>query len=188
VKARTSAVYSLFAVGAAALSAAVVTPSGPNQAPPEPVSPLVASQQACVSATPLSGPAQAIYRFVEELAVRYPKARESLIKDRQTLLTSYDIRSGHATHPRTSDPTESPFATVKARTKQTKGAGSRQAGLALALELAFAAQDRWRKVNAPHLVALTRSGFAFKDGKRPRAYLEAGELPMVVEDPLEVAA
>ncbi len=33
---------------------------------------------------------------------------------------------------RTTNPIESPFATVKARTRQTKGAGSRKAGLALA--------------------------------------------------------
>ncbi len=50
------------------------------------------------------------------------------------------------------------------RTRTTKGAGSRSAGLAMAFKLALAAQDHWRKVNAPHLVALVRAGATFTDG------------------------
>ncbi len=53
---------------------------------------------------------------------------------------------------------------VKTRTRQTKGAGSRKAGLVLAFRLALAAEGHWRKVNAPHLVALVRAGARFKDG------------------------
>ena len=48
---------------------------------------------------------------------------------------------------------ESTFATVRLRTKVTKGPGSRAAGLAMAYKLIEAAQTRWRAVNAPHLVA-----------------------------------
>ena len=44
------------------------------------------------------------------------------------------------------------------RTKVTKGPGSRVAGLAIAFKLIEAAQDGWRAVNGPHLVALVRSG------------------------------
>ena len=51
-------------------------------------------------------------------------------------------------------PIESTFATVRHRTKVTKGPGSRAAGLAMAFKLIESAQDRWRAVNAPHLVAL----------------------------------
>jgi hypothetical protein len=40
----------------------------------------------------------------------------------------------------------------------TKGPGSRAAGLAMAFKLLEAAQDRWRAVNGPHLVALVRAG------------------------------
>jgi hypothetical protein len=46
----------------------------------------------------------------------------------------------------------------------TKGAGSRAAGLAMAFKLIDAAQDRWRAVNAPHLVALVRAGARFEKG------------------------
>ncbi len=47
----------------------------------------------------------------------------------------------------------------------TKGPGSRAAGLAMAFKLIQAAQDRWRAVNAPELVALVRAGARFVNGK-----------------------
>ena len=68
-------------------------------------------------------------------------------------------------HLRTTNPIESTFATVRHRTKVTKGPGSRAAGLAMAFKLIEAAQDRWRAVNAPHLVALVRAGATFTGGK-----------------------
>ena len=49
--------------------------------------------------------------------------------------------------------------------KVTKGPGSRAAGLAMAFKLIEAAQDHWRMVNAPHLVALVRAGATFTGGK-----------------------
>ncbi len=53
---------------------------------------------------------------------------------------------------RTTNPIESTFATVRLRTKVTKGAGSRAAALAMVFKLVESAQARWRAVNAPHLV------------------------------------
>jgi hypothetical protein len=49
--------------------------------------------------------------------------------------------------------------------KVTRGPGSRAAGLAMAFKLIEAAQDRWRAVNGPHLVALVRAGATFVNGK-----------------------
>jgi hypothetical protein len=68
-------------------------------------------------------------------------------------------------HLRISNPIESTFATVRYRTRVTKGPGSRAAGLAMAFKLLEAAQDRWRAVNAPHLVALIRAGAVFVNGR-----------------------
>ncbi len=65
--------------------------------------------------------------------------------------------------PRT-NPIESTFATVRLRTKVTKGPGSRAAGLAMAYKLIESAQARWRAVNAPELVALVRAGVKFEKG------------------------
>jgi hypothetical protein len=68
-------------------------------------------------------------------------------------------------HQRTTNPIESTFATVRHRTKVTKGPGSRAAGLAMAFKLIGSAQDRWRAVNAPNLVALVRACVQFHPGK-----------------------
>ena len=59
----------------------------------------------------------------------------------------------------------STFATVRLRTKITKGRGSKAAGLAMAFRLIESAQRRWRMVNAPHLVSLVRAGAVFVNGK-----------------------
>ncbi|HHE71216.1 MAG TPA: IS256 family transposase [Chloroflexi bacterium] len=106
-----------------------------------------------------------IERFSQEYGARYPKAVETLTKDQDQLLTFFNFPAEHWTHLRTTNPIESPFATVKARTKKTKGAGSRHAGLAMAFKLLLSAEKRWRKVNAPHLVALVRAGVKFPDGQ-----------------------
>ena len=89
---------------------------------------------------------------------------ECLRKDEEALLTFFDFPAAHWCHLRTTNPIESPFATVKGRMRKTKGAGSRAACLAMAFKLALAAQEHWRKVNAPHLVALVQAGAHFQDG------------------------
>jgi putative transposase len=103
--------------------------------------------------------------FSEEYGVRYPKAVETLTKDQDQLLTFFDFPAKHWIHLRTTNPIESSFSTVKARTKQTKGAGSRKAGLAMAFKLLLAAEKRWRRVNAPHRVALVKAGVEFPNGE-----------------------
>ena len=105
-----------------------------------------------------------IHEFERTYADKYPKAVAKLTKDRDTLLAFYDFPAAHWVHLRTANPIESSFATVRLRTRVTKGAGSRQRGLVMAFKLLDAAQDRWRKVNSPELVALVRAGVQFKDG------------------------
>ena len=105
-----------------------------------------------------------IDRFVKVYGDKYPKAVEKLVKDRDVLLTFYDFPAVHWIHLRTTNPIESTFATVRARTRVTKGAGTRRRGLTMAYKLLDSAQDRWRKVNSPELVAVVRAGVEFKDG------------------------
>ncbi len=76
-----------------------------------------------------------------------------------------DYPAAHWLHLRTTNAIESTFATVKARTRSTKGARSRKAGLAMAFKLLLMAEKRWRRVNAPHLVALVQADITFPDGK-----------------------
>jgi hypothetical protein len=77
-----------------------------------------------------------------------------------------DIEAEHWQHLKTTNPIESTFATVRLRTRVTKGPGSKAQGLAMAFKLLEAAQDRWRAVNGPQLVALVRAGARFEGGMR----------------------
>jgi putative transposase len=104
--------------------------------------------------------------------VKFPKAVKKIVDDEDELLAFYDFPAEHWVHLRTTNPIESTFATVRLRTKVTKDAGSRAAGLAMVFKLIESTQDRWRAVNAPHLVALVRAGARFEAGRlveRPEA-------------------
>jgi putative transposase len=110
-----------------------------------------------------------IGRFSQEFEAKYPKAVECLLKDQDELLTFFDFPAEHWIHLRTTNPIESTFSTVKVRTKRTKGAGSRKAGLAMAFKLLLGAETHWRKINAPHLAALVQAGVSFPDGQQQLA-------------------
>ena len=107
----------------------------------------------------------AVKDFQAVYGAKYPKAVAKVIDDLDELLAFYDYPAEHWVHLRTTNPIESTFATVRHRTKVTKGPGSRAAGLAMAFKLIESAQARWRAVNAPHLVALVRAGAKFRKGK-----------------------
>jgi putative transposase len=107
---------------------------------------------------------KALDQFVKDYEVKWLKATEKMTKDRDALLAFFDFPAEHWIHLLTTNPIESTFATVRLRTKVTKGPGSRAAGLAMAYKLIEQAQTRWRAVNAPHLVALVRAGVKFEKG------------------------
>ena len=106
----------------------------------------------------------ALERFRVEFEAKYPKAVAKLDKDWDALTAFYDFPAEHWRHLRTTNPIESSFATVKLRTKVTKGAGSKKAALAMAYKLLDAAQERWRRVNGHELVSDVLDGAKFKDG------------------------
>jgi putative transposase len=107
----------------------------------------------------------AIKAFEVDYGAKYPKAVAKIVDDADVLLEFYKYPAEHWIHLHTTNPIESTFATVRLRTKVTKGPGSRAAGIAMAYKLIDAAQARWRAVNAPHLVALVRAGAVFHKGK-----------------------
>jgi transposase-like protein len=107
----------------------------------------------------------AVKQFGELFGAKFGKAVAKITDDLDELLAFFDYPAEHWVHLRTTNPIESTFATVRHRTKITRGPGSKAAGLAMAYKLIMAAQDRWRAVNAPHLVALVRAGATFVNGK-----------------------
>jgi transposase-like protein len=108
---------------------------------------------------------RAVAAFKLAYGATFGKAVAKITDDLDELLAFYDFPAEHWIHLRTTNPIESTFATVRHRTKVTKGPGSKAAGLAMAFKLIEAAQARWRAVNAPHLVALVRAGACFERGK-----------------------
>ena len=107
---------------------------------------------------------KALERFRDEFDAKYPKAVAKLDKDWDALTAFFDFPAEHWRHLRTTNPIESSFATVKLRTKVTKGAGSKKAALAMAYKLLDAAQERWRRFNGHELVGDVLAGVKFKDG------------------------
>jgi len=107
----------------------------------------------------------AIDAFARDYGVKWPKAVAKVTDDAETLLCFFDYPAEHWVHLRTSNPIESSFSPVRARTRVTKGPGTRDMGLAMVFKLLQAAEGRWRAVNGPHLVALVRAGARFQGGK-----------------------
>ena len=125
----------------------------------------VAAMREIYNAEDLDHAQVAIKAFEIDYGAKYPKAVAKIVDDADVLLEFYKYPAEHWIHLRTTNPIESTFATVRLRTKVTKGPGSRAAGIAMAYKLIDAAQARWRAVNAPHLVALVRAGAVFHKGK-----------------------
>lgn len=106
-----------------------------------------------------------IDRFATVYGAKYPKAAACLVDDREALLTHFDFPAEHWLHIRTTNPVESPFATVRLWQRVTKGAGTRTKGLRMAFKLLAMAEQRWRRrLNGAHLLALVRAGVRFVDG------------------------
>jgi transposase-like protein len=84
----------------------------------------------------------AVKAFDAAYGAKFPKAAAKITDDLEELLAFYDYPAEHWVHLRTTNPIESTFATVRHRTKVTKGPGSRAAGPAMAFKLIESAQDR----------------------------------------------
>ena len=103
-------------------------------------------------------------RFCELYQARYPKACECLTKDRDVLFTYYNFPAIHWLHLRSTNPIESTFATVRHRTRQTKGCGSVNATMAMVYKLALGAEKSWLRLRGSNLIQLVVDGALFEDG------------------------
>ena len=102
--------------------------------------------------------------FIETWGVKYDKAVECLIKDRDALLAFYDFPAEHWKHLRTTNPIESSFATVRHRTVRSKGCLSNKTALAMIFKLAEAAEKNWRRLDGHNQLPKIILGVEFTDG------------------------
>jgi transposase-like protein len=107
---------------------------------------------------------KAFDHFVEAYEDKFPKAVETLSKDRDQLMAFYQFPAAHWKHIRSTNVIESVFATVRLRTYKTKGMGTHRATLAMAFELVQEAQKTCRKIAKWQQLELVQAGRAFKDG------------------------
>jgi putative transposase len=102
--------------------------------------------------------------FVETWGVKYDKAAECLIRDRDALLAFYDFPAEHWKHLRTTNVIESSFATVRHRTVRSKGCLSNKTALAMIFKLAEAAEKSWRRLDGHNHLPKVILGVKFTDG------------------------
>ena len=102
--------------------------------------------------------------FIQTYEAKYPKATLCLQKDRDECLAFFDFPAQHWQSIRTSNPIESTFATIRHRTKRTKGCLSRDGMLHMMFKLGQCAQDKWRRLRGFDYLAKVIKGVQFKDG------------------------
>jgi transposase-like protein len=101
--------------------------------------------------------------FVKAYEAKYAKAVECLSKDREALLTFCDFPAEHCRHIRTTNPSESTYATVWLRHDKTKGSGSRVACLTMVFKLMESASRTWRVLNGSPRLQAVIEGLKFVD-------------------------
>ena len=108
---------------------------------------------------------EAYDHFVNAFSDKYPKAVECLTKDKEDLFTFYDFPAIQWVHIRTTNPIESTFATVRLRTKKTKGCGSRIATLTMVFKLALEASKTWKRLKGHKFILHVLENKKFVDGE-----------------------
>ena len=111
--------------------------------------------------------------FVETWGVKYDKAVECLIKDRDALLAFYDFPAEHWKHLRTTNVIESAFATIRHRTVRSKGCLSNKTALAMIFKLAEAAEKSWRRLDGHNQLPKVILGMRFADGIEIKSQAQA---------------
>ena len=102
--------------------------------------------------------------FIETWGVKYDRATECLIKDRDALLAFYHFPAEHWKHLRTTNVIESSFATVRHRTVRSKGCLSNKTALAMIFKLAEAAEKSGRRLDGYNQLPKVILGVKFTDG------------------------
>jgi putative transposase len=102
--------------------------------------------------------------FLKTYEPKYPKAALCLQKDHDELMAFFDFPAQHWQSIRTSNPIESAFATIRHRTKRSKGCLTRDGMLHMMFKLGQCAEQNWRKLRGFDYLAKVITGIKFKDG------------------------
>jgi putative transposase len=102
--------------------------------------------------------------FIKTYEPKYPKAALCLQKDCEELMAFFDFPAQHWQSIRTSNPIESAFATIRHRTKRSKGCLSRDGMLHMMFKLGQCAEQNWRKLRGFDYLVKVITGVMFKDG------------------------
>src|SRR3989338_3890324 len=102
--------------------------------------------------------------FVSTFTEKYPKAVACLTTHRDELLTFYAYPAEHWPSLRSTNVIESTFATVRLRTKRTRGCGSRMATLTMVFKLVQSAAKRWHRLRWDQQIPDVLNGAVFQDG------------------------
>ena len=102
--------------------------------------------------------------FINPYEAKYPKATACLEKDCEELLVFYDFPAQHWQSLRTTNPIESTFATIRHRTKRSKGCLTRDGMLHMMFKLGMCAEKNWIRLRGFDYLAKVINGIEFKDG------------------------
>lgn len=107
---------------------------------------------------------KAFENFIERYQAKYPQAIHCLAKDKEELLAFYDFPAEHWSHIRTTNVIESSFASIRHRSRQTKGCVTRITMLSMMFKLSECAQSSWHKLRGFKQLGKIIEGVRFKDG------------------------
>ena len=102
--------------------------------------------------------------FIKNYTDKFEKSVKCLVKDWNEMTTFFDFPAKQWIHLRTTNPIESAFATVKLRTRVTKGAGSKVTAEAMSFKLLKECEKKWLKIKGHTEIKNLLNGVEYKDG------------------------
>ena len=104
-------------------------------------------------------------QFAKRFGGQFPKAVATLERDWERMVSFYDYPEAHWKHLRTTNPVESPFASVRLRTNAGKRYKRVAGATALIWRVLMVAEQRFRTLNGAELLPDVYAGVRYKDGK-----------------------
>jgi putative transposase len=103
-------------------------------------------------------------QFIKTYELKYPKAMLCLHRDGTEPMAFFDFPAHHWQSIRISDPVESAFATLRHRSKRSKGGLSSAGVLQAVTKLGQCAAQIWRSLRGYDYLAKVITGATFKGG------------------------